>query len=62
MNYTITCLNTKLYIHYGILNYTSKINLKGVLADLDGLTMSVLAKELNERLQTGQIQKTVSNR
>ena len=25
--------------------------------NLDGLTMSVLAKELNERLQTGQIQK-----
>ena len=30
--------------------------------NLDGLTMSVLAKELNERLQTGQIQKTISNR
>ena len=25
--------------------------------NLDGLTMSVLAKEINERLQTGQIQK-----
>ena len=25
--------------------------------NLDGLTMSVLAKELNERLQTGQILK-----
>lgn len=27
--------------------------------NLDGLTMSVLAKELNERLQTGQIQNYI---